>query len=85
MEDICPAANRNANVYVRVLHEACVTLGGEHQLANYLGVNVRLVESWLEGRSVPPDSVFLRCYDLIESRRAFERPRHEDEDPPSLN
>ena len=69
MEDICPATDKNANVFVRVLHDACIAMGGEHHLAKYLGVHVRLVEHWLEGRGMPPDSVFLRCCDLLDARR----------------
>ena len=68
MEDICPAADKNVNVFVRVLHEACLAVGGEHKLAEYLGVPVRFVERWLEGLGQPPDHVFLRCIDLLESR-----------------
>jgi hypothetical protein len=65
MEDICAAKDRNANVFVRVLHEACRILGGEHKLAEYLGVSVALVVFWLDARGQPPDSIFLRCSDLL--------------------
>jgi hypothetical protein len=68
MEDICPAKDRNANVFVRVLHEACRTLGGVHNLAEYLGVSVVLVEFWLDGRGQPPDAIFLRCSDLLHQQ-----------------
>jgi hypothetical protein len=68
MEDICPAADKNASVFIRVLHDACLALGGEQKLAEYLGVPLRFVERWLEGRAQPPDYVFLRCIDLLESR-----------------
>lgn len=68
MEDICPAADKNANVFVRVLHDACIALGGEHQLAEYLGVPVRFVERWLEGLGQPPDYVFVRCADLLHAK-----------------
>jgi len=43
-------------------------LGGEHKLAKYLGVPVKIVEQWLNGLGRPPDTVFLRCADLIHSR-----------------
>jgi hypothetical protein len=68
MEDVCPARDRNVNVFVRVLHDACRILGGEHKLAEYLGVSVMLVEFWLDGHGQLPDSVFLRCSDLLHER-----------------
>lgn len=69
MEDICPSTAKNSHVYVRLLHDACVELGGEHKLAHFLGVEVREVEAWLNGSGRPPDWVFLRCTDLLEQRR----------------
>jgi len=56
-------------VYVRTLHDACLILGGEHKLAEYLGVDMRTIAAWLNGNGRPPDPVFLRCVDLILSRR----------------
>jgi DNA-binding transcriptional regulator YiaG len=69
MQDICPSKSKNTHIYVRTLHDACVMLGGEHKLAAWLGVSVQQVDAWLNGRSRPPDSVFLRCLDLVESSR----------------
>ena len=69
MHDICPATHRNAHVYLRCLHEASKLLGGEHRLAEFLQVDVALVEGWLNGKGLPPDEVFLRCNDLLHSRR----------------
>jgi DNA-binding transcriptional regulator YiaG len=69
MHDTCPSTARNSHIYVRTLHDACRLLGGEHKLAAYLGVPMRLVEAWLNGRGHPPDSVFLRCLDLVEASR----------------
>lgn len=68
INDICPSVAKNENVHVRTLHEACLAIGGEQKLAEYLGVEVRTVEAWLAGRGRPPDSVFLRCVDLVLSR-----------------
>ena len=65
MQDICPTPNKNQNLHVRCLHDACKLLGGEHYLASFLGVEVKLVEDWLQGMGQPPDWVFLRCTDLI--------------------
>jgi transcriptional regulator with XRE-family HTH domain len=45
-----------------------VKLGGEHKLAEYLGVDVATIEAWLQGRGQPPDAVFLRCADLLYDR-----------------
>jgi hypothetical protein len=52
---------------VRVLHTACVKLGGEAFLAEYLEVSISLVDSWLKGRAIPPDEIFLKCLDLLEN------------------
>jgi hypothetical protein len=67
MEDVCPSTAQDSHIYVKTLHQACLTLGGEHKLAEYLGVPVELVEGWLNGRGAPPDAVFLRCVDLVMS------------------
>lgn len=67
-KDTCPEDGKNASIKVRVLHEACLKLGGEAHLAEYLDVTVRLVDSWLKGRAVPPDEIFLKCLDLLENR-----------------
>jgi hypothetical protein len=68
MQDICPSSHKNAHIYVRCLHDACKLLGGEHKLAAWLGVPVRSVDAWLNGREAVPDAVFLRCTDLLEER-----------------
>lgn len=66
MQDTCPSTYRNVNIYVRVLHDACLRLGGEHKLAAYLGVDAGVVDDWLNGRGRPPDAIFLRCVDLVQ-------------------
>jgi hypothetical protein len=70
MSDICSSTARNSHIYVRTLHDACLILGGEQKLAEHLGVEVRDIERWLAGIGRPPDTVFLRCVDLIERGRA---------------
>jgi hypothetical protein len=65
VQDLCPSTHRNAHIYVRVLHDACLQVGGEHKLAQRLGVDVKSIENWLAGIGRPPDEVFLRCLDLI--------------------
>ena len=67
MQDICPSTSKNAHIYIKTLHTACLILGGEHKLAAYLKVSAEEVEAWLNGRGVPPDAVFLRCVDLVQS------------------
>jgi hypothetical protein len=67
-KDGCPEDGKNASIKVRVLHNACVKLGGEAFLAEYLEVTISLVDSWLKARAVPPDEVFLKCLDLLEDR-----------------
>ena len=69
MQDICPSTSKNSHIYVRTLHDACLILKGEHKLAAWLGVGPAEVEAWLNGRGRPPDHVFLRCVDLVESSR----------------
>lgn len=71
MQDICPSTHKNAHIYIRCLHDACKLLGGEHKLAQYLGVDVRSVDDWLNGRGHPPDEVFLRCADLLQGQQAL--------------
>ena len=69
MQDICPSTARTSHIYVRLLHDACLALGGEHKLAEYLGVEVELDESWLNGRGRPPRAVFLRLIQLTSGLR----------------
>jgi len=69
MHDICPSTSKNSHIYIKCLHEACIILGGEHKLAEYLGVPVAEVEAWLNGRAIPPDAIFLRCIDLVGERQ----------------
>jgi len=68
MKDLCPAKDENDNIFVRVLHDACVELGGESRLAEFLGLPVQQVERWLNNDGLPPDWVFLKCSDLLHSR-----------------
>jgi hypothetical protein len=77
-EDICPSTSQNAHIYIKTLHAACLILGGEHKLADYLGVTTEEVEAWLNGRGTPSDAVFLRCVDLVDAKRNQRRKR-----PPS--
>lgn len=66
MQDICPSSAKDNHIYLRVLHDACKALGGEHHLAKRLGVAVQEVDAWLQGKSMPPDRVFLACLDIVQ-------------------
>ena len=52
---------------VRALREAALLLGGDKQLAEFLDIEDWLVSRWLEGLGHPPDFIFSRCRDRIES------------------
>lgn len=67
-KDTCPEDGKNATIKARVLHEACVKLGGEAHLAEYLEVPISLIDAWLKGRGQPPDEIFLKCLDLLDDR-----------------
>ena len=63
----CPSEAKDDNIYARVLHDACVKLGGERALADYLQLPMALVDDWLRGGKRPPDDVFLKCLDILEA------------------
>ena len=56
---------RVQDIYVRILRDACLIVGGEHKLAQRFGIDVQQISSWLNCVGRPPDEVFLRCLDLI--------------------
>ena len=64
-----PVGNRliHPRFQPRTLREAALLLGGERKLAELLEIDLWLVSRWLGGLGQPPDFVFLRCIDLIES------------------
>jgi hypothetical protein len=68
MQNICPSTAKNTHIYVRTLHDACTAVGGEHKLAHYLGVDVRMISDWLNGIGQPPDAIFLRCVESWGNR-----------------
>jgi hypothetical protein len=65
-KDTCPQDGKDTHIHARVLHDACLKIGGERHLAEYLGVSVSLVDAWLKGRGIPPDEIFLKCLDLLD-------------------
>lgn len=50
---------------MRALHQACLMLGGPAQLAAHLQVSEYALNTWLEGREEPPESVFLAAVEII--------------------
>ena len=60
-------AARDPNLQLRTLRRAALLLGGERKLAEFLDIEGWLVSRWLEGLGHPPDFIFSRCTDLIES------------------
>jgi len=56
------------NNCVLALRETALLLGGERELAEFLGIDVWLVSRWLEGLGHPPDFIHLRCTERIESQ-----------------
>lgn len=51
--------------YARTLERACRILGGPAQLAAHLNVGEAELGPWLEGRSAPPESVFLAALEIV--------------------
>jgi hypothetical protein len=60
-------AASDPNLQFRTLRRAALLLGGERKLAEFLDIEGWLVSRWLEGLGHPPDFIFSRCTDLIES------------------
>jgi len=62
----CPIApSSRETTYVRALHRACLILGGLAPLANHLKVSEQQLQTWLQGREAPPESVFAGAVEVI--------------------
>jgi len=62
----CPAAPPSRQTtYARVLHRACLILGGVSRMASHLGVVESMLQGWLEGREAPPQMVFLAAVEIV--------------------
>jgi hypothetical protein len=73
----CPLAPPSRETtYARVLHRACLILGGVAQLATQLSVADSAVRVWLEGRQEPPEDVFLAAVEilLLDAEARLRRP-----------
>ena len=52
-------------LHSRALQRAAELLGGTEQLRAYLRVPMRQLQAWMQGKSRPPDAVFLRVVDVL--------------------
>ena len=62
----------------RVLRNAAKKLGGEKELAAYLGVSAHVLQEWLAGKDIPPTELILRAVDLL-----VDEPKRDDADRPT--
>jgi len=62
----CPSpAPSRESTHARALHIACLLLGGLPELAAHLKASEAAVQTWIEGRDRPPESIFLAAVELI--------------------
>lgn len=62
----CPlAAPGRATILSRVLHRACLIVGGMDQLAKQLLVQAADLERWMRAEEDPPEAVFLNSVEII--------------------
>jgi hypothetical protein len=54
-----------SGVYSRALQKAAEIMGSYQKLSRYLQVPAAELQSWIDGKSVPPVAVFLRAVDFI--------------------
>jgi hypothetical protein len=71
------------DTYRVTLARAAQALGGAQALCKRLGVPMRDMTMWLEGKSTPPMHVFLRVIDILlgDSAKTAVRPLQPDEKP----
>lgn len=65
-------------VHSRALQRAAEVLGGIEQLRAYLRVPMPHLQSWLQGKSRPPDAVFLRAVDALAPEQAPPHPQNRE-------
>lgn len=62
----CPLAQPSRrNTYARVMHRACVIVGGVPALAAQLKVSEIVLRGWLTGTDEPPLDLFLATVEII--------------------
>lgn len=59
-----------AELHARLLERAIEILGGEEEVAAYLGVSPGHVRIWMRGIFSPPGDVFLKLVDLLNEMPA---------------
>src|SRR3954469_23701341 len=57
--------DKQRTVYPRALWRALTILGGKDELCRALGVVVRELDPWLDGRREPPVDIFLKTVDIL--------------------
>ena len=53
------------SIYSRTLQKAAELLGGRARLCRHLQVPSSDLQSWIDDKTVPPTSIFLRVVDVI--------------------
>lgn len=69
-----------ASVYSRAVEKAAALIGGQEQLATYLGVSPEELRKWMADMAKPPLKTFLRIVDLIIDETPL--PESDDPEPP---
>lgn len=49
----------------RLLKKAAEEVGGPELLAKHLGVSVSTLQQWMNGKDVPPATIFHKALDLL--------------------
>jgi hypothetical protein len=64
-----------SELHARLLERAAEILGGENEVAAYLGVSLAHLRIWTRGMFAPPADIFLKLVDLIsEEKRPLSSP-----------
>jgi hypothetical protein len=71
-----------SSVYSRTLQKAAQLAGGHAQLCRILKVPAAELQKWLDGRAVPPRSIFLQAVDFL-LQELPPVPGSEPADPPA--
>lgn len=58
-----------AQVHARVLGLACETVGDAERLALALGVELKSLRRWMDGKEEPPALVFLDALDIVAMKK----------------
>ena len=58
-----------SELHARLLERAAEILGGQDEVATYLGVSLTHLRIWKRGMFSPPADVFLKLVDLISEEK----------------